>query len=171
MIDKDTILSHVSYNPETGIFKWLPRFPGDTHGNKIFNSRFANKRAGTQKPDGYRFICIKGKILQEHQLAWVIMNGFIPKDMLIDHINGKPEDNRYKNLRLATKSQNAINAKINSRNTSGIKGVRLEKGKYWTASIKSNGKGYFLGSFKTKEDAVQARKAAEIKYHKEFSRK
>ena len=50
--------------------------------------------------------------------------------------------------------------KINRNNTSGYKGVFLKRGK-WTAQIQYKKKVYYLGSFDSLKDAVDARKEAE----------
>jgi hypothetical protein len=59
--------------------------------------------------------------------------------MCIDHINGDTYDNRLSNLRLATTSQNAANAKLSSANTTGLKGLywNTRKGK-WRGEITAN---------------------------------
>ena len=79
---------------------------------------------------------------------------------LTDHINGNKLDNRKCNLRTATKQLNAINSKLDIRNQSGTRGVSWYKNA-WVAGISSNGKQYYLGRFKNKEDAITARKNAE----------
>lgn len=54
---------------------------------------------------------------------------------------------------------------VNRGNTSGHCGVSfVAERKRWRAQIKIAGRAVFLGSFKTKEEAIAARKAAEIKY-------
>ena len=50
--------------------------------------------------------------------------------------------------------------KVNRNNTSGYKGVFLKRGK-WTAQIQYKKKVYYLGSFDSLKDAVDARKEAE----------
>jgi hypothetical protein len=57
-------------------------------------------------------------------------------DELIDHINGNKLDNREFNLRKANKSQNAMNSKKPSNNSSGTKGVSWDKrSEKWEAYI------------------------------------
>ena len=106
------------------------------------------------------------KILFIHRL---IMNSD-DKDMCIDHINHDTYDNRKINLRLVSKSQNHMNTKLRSNNTSGTTGVYWNKlRKYWYADIIENNKYHYIGSFKNKEDAIKARKEAEEKYFGEYS--
>lgn len=87
-------------------------------------------------------------------------------EVIIDHIDRNKLDNRKCNLRIATASVNAINRGLQSNNTSGHKGVRLNKHGSWVASITVNKKHIYIGSFKTKEEAVKARELAEEKYYK-----
>ena len=53
--------------------------------------------------------------------------GVTDSNVLVDHINRDTRDNKKCNLRLATKSTNAMNTKIRKDNTSGIKGVTWSK--------------------------------------------
>jgi len=71
-----------------------------------------------------------------------------------DHINRDKLDNRRENLRHCTQAENAKNRSLPVTNTSGFKGVSLERttGK-WKAQIVHNGKNYYLGIFDTPEEA------------------
>lgn len=105
--------------------------------------------------------------LMLHQLILPTQEGFMP-----DHIHGEQSrnDNRKSNLRVVTKSQNAMNQKIRSDNTSGVKGVYWsKKANKWAADIAKDGKRYYLGVFTSFDDAVKARKEAERKYFGEYS--
>jgi hypothetical protein len=95
----------------------------------------------------------------------------VPKEILIDHINGNSLDNRKQNLRLCTKIQNCQNQKIRSDNTSGFKGVYKPLNRNtWCANITHSKKRIHLGVFKTKEEAAHAYNKAALKYHGEFAR-
>jgi len=88
----------------------------------------------------------------------------------IDHINGDPWDNRKSNLRPCNSSQNSMNMRICSSNTSGYTGVYFNKSaNKWIASITANREKMHLGYFKNKQDAIDARQKAELKYFKEFA--
>lgn len=61
----------------------------------------------------------------------------------------------------------SLTRQINSNNTSGYKGVSYSKSKKkWVAYIKLQYKNKYLGTFDTKEAAIQARKEGEEKYYK-----
>ena len=95
-----------------------------------------------------------------------------PNDMVIDHINLNKLDNRRSNLRICTYSQNNMNTKIKSSNTSGTKGVWWNaKREKWIAEIMIDNKKYYLGEFINKEKEIKTRKEAEIKYFGEFRNK
>ena len=74
-----------------------------------------------------------------------------------DHINGDTRDNRRKNLRAATYSQNNWNSKIPKTNTSGYKGVSWREGvNKYIARIGINNKTYHIGSFCDPIEAARA---------------
>lgn len=89
----------------------------------------------------------------------------------IDHANGGRSDNRWLNLRGATRGQNLANKKMDARNTSGFKGVSWsQKSQKWQAHIKVQRKSMFLGFFDTKEAAHAAYCVAADHHFGEFAR-
>jgi len=95
--------------------------------------------------------------------------------MQIDHINGDPTDNRKCNLRECTQSQNNANSKIRSDNTSGYKGVILDKRavkkgyrNVWLARIRPQGKLIHIGAFETRKQAYRAYCEKAKEYYGEF---
>jgi len=102
-----------------------------------------------------------------------IMNS--PEGRDIDHKNHFRLDNRRKNLRICTRSQNLGNQKPNKgREYKGVyKGTRQTKKKglvtYWFASIMCKKQYHFLGCFTNKQDAAKAYNKAAIKYFGEFA--
>lgn len=93
-----------------------------------------------------------------------------PKGVVIDHKNRNPLDNRLDNLRPCTVQQNSMNRSIQRNNTSGVTGVYWSNTyNKWIATIKINGKRKHLGYFKEKEDAIEARRQAEIIYFGEYN--
>jgi len=97
----------------------------------------------------------------------------VPAGMEIDHKRHGDlafVDNRRSNLRIATNSQNTMNQSIRYDNTSGVTGVRFNKeSQSWTAIIGYDRKSIFLGYFKSKDDAIIARRDAEKKYFGEYA--
>jgi hypothetical protein len=88
-----------------------------------------------------------GKKLQMHRVVIKC-----PQSFEVDHINHNTLDNQKDNLRIATKSENQMNAIINSVNKIGMKGVTLRRGEYHV-TITKNKKRIYLGKF---ENANQA---------------
>lgn len=55
--------------------------------------------------------------------------------------------------------------KLNKNNTSGVRGVHFDKDRgLWVTHIMFQRKAHILGRFKTKREAVKARKAGEEEY-------
>jgi len=118
----------------------------------------------SQSGSGYYLRCSKAEY-KEKQFARVLLN--LKGNLVVDHINGNTLDNRLINLRICTKSQNAMNSKAR---TDLPKGVSWDKqGKRFRAKIQVNGTQLNLGSFETKEKAeIAYLKAAAILF-KEFA--
>lgn len=117
--------------------------------------------------NGYLCCRINGKLVLLHRL---IMNDDKETYFEIDHINLNKLDNRKKNLRVVTPSQNQMNRDVMSNNTSGYTGVTWDKTRNkWKATINENGHCHNLGRFDRLEDAIAARKVAEEKYHNEYA--
>jgi HNH endonuclease/AP2 domain len=161
----------LDYNPETGIFTWRQR-PGNTRGDKVFNSQFAGKPAGTLHHTGYINIRIDDREYTAHHLVRLWVRGKWPETGYeVDHINLDKADNRFANLRHVTPSQNRTNRQRYSSNTSGKKGACFHKrlGK-WQSRITHNGTHHHLGYFDSPESAHAAYSAAAAELHGRFAR-
>lgn len=79
-----------------------------------------------------------------------------PKGLFIDHINRNGLDNRKKNLRVVTRSQNQLNSNMRSYNTSGYRGVTFNKREdIWRAQIVISKKYICIGKSNDKMEAVK----------------
>ena len=158
MITQEELKKIVNYNPETGIFTWNISKQGIKFG----------KVAGGIKDTGYVRIKLNGKLYPAHRLAWIYMYGEYPN--IIDHINGKRDDNRICNLRQCSTSQNQWNQKLSKNNTSGSKNVSWIKSRNkWRVQIKVNNIPKHIGYFDDFEFATFVAEEARDKYHKEFA--
>lgn len=93
-----------------------------------------------------------------------------PSGLVCDHINQNGLDNRNENIRFCTHQQNSFNVSYSKNCTSGCRGVHWNsKNNKWRARIKFNGRSIEIGSFDILEDAIAARKAAEIEYFGEYA--
>lgn len=151
----DELNNNFSYNKDNGFLIW-----------KI--GKRAGKRAGTLDFEGYRVTNLNYRKMREHRAIFLIEKGFLPPiNSEIDHINGKIDDNRIENLRIANSSDNKCNQRQRP-NKAGYKGVTLRKGNF-VSYIKKNGKKHYLGSYKTALEAHLVYCAAAKKIHGEFA--
>lgn len=159
-ITQAKLKSMLSYDPESGDFHWTA---GATHASRI------GKKAGSKwKSCPYLFIEINGKRYRAHRLAWLYMTGTWPKK-LIDHEDTNQINNRWKNLREATNSQNGANSRPWKRKTLP-KGVYQYRDGRFAAQIKKDRKHHFLGYFLTPDEAHAAYVAAAERLHGKFAR-
>jgi hypothetical protein len=92
----------------------------------------------------------------------------VPDGLECDHVNRNPLDNRRKNLRIATSTQQKGNQRIlRTTNKSGYRGVCWHKQQgIWRATLK----GKHLGLFRDPIDAARAYDAAAKAYFGEFAK-
>lgn len=173
-LTQEVLRARLHYDPETGIFTWLPRPSSGGRGNargSHWNAMYAGTRAGWVVKHGYRAINLAPYgSFSEHRLAWFYVYGsWAPQD--IDHINCDKADNRIENLREACRSDNSFNRPPPKSNKSGVKGVHFDRARgKWMAYIKKDWKRYHLGRFDTIEEAVAARQRADVAMNGEFAR-
>ena len=149
----------LSYDPTTGIFRWLESRGGKTAGDT----------AGAKHHTGYIEIGINQRRYYAHRLAYLYMMGEMPNSEM-DHINKIGDDNRWSNLRQASRSQNNANRNKPRNNKSGYRGVCWHKRhKKWLARIGYGGKKIYLGYYDTPKEAHEAYKIGAIKYYGEYA--
>jgi len=154
-LDQSTLIKHLYYNSGTGLFSWANGRVGASKG----------ATAGHKRDSGYIVIRVLNTLYKAHRLAVLYMTGAWPKEQ-VDHINHIRDDNRWVNLREVSGRENSRNQIMSKFNKSGFTGVFFcAKNKRWQANVRvENNKSKFLGYFDSFEDAVLARKAANIKY-------
>lgn len=153
-LTRDRLLAVLRYEPETGKLFWLG------------NDRV---EAGTRTARGYRRLRVDGRDYLAHRLAWLAMTGSWPER--VDHKNLNPSDNRWLNLRHATRQQNRANSKAQKSSTTGLKGVKpVDNGKRFQARIRVGKEYRYLGRFGTAEEANAAYAKAAREIHGEFAR-
>lgn len=169
-LDQSTVRRLFVYNPATGDLTWRQR--DDVLPE--WNTKFAGKVAGSiwtprNSQTSYRQVSIFNRRFHLHRIIWLYMTGKWPAE--IDHRDGNGLNNRWSNLREATRSQNAANCGAMRTNKYGLRGVCFHKsaGRF-QAQIKVDGKNRYLGLFDTKEEARAAYLAAAIEEHGEFAR-
>jgi hypothetical protein len=151
----------LDYNPETGVFR---RKIAGGYKSKVGDI------AGARRARGDFQINVDGKNYLAHRLAWLYVKGEWPQGWL-DHINGHPGDNAFRNLRIANGSQNNCNRRTRRDNLSGLKGVTQDRrDQRYSARIKIKGRRTSLGYFDTPEEAHAAYCRASADLHGEFGR-
>lgn len=166
MLSVSYLKSVLSYCAESGTLTWLRRPESHFSSARVCNSwnaKHAGKVAGYLKPDGYYRIAIDGVRYPSHRIAWAIYYGeIVSSDLVIDHIDQDPSNNRISNLRAVTHQENMRNQPIRKNNSSGVTGVSYsKKEKKWIARIDVNGRYARIGSFEDFQSAVKARRQAE----------
>lgn len=167
-IDQASLKMLLDYDLGTGVFIWRER-SSPAH----WNSRYAGKTAGSDWNVGnvaYRVIRIFDWPFLGHRLAWLYVTGNWPEHG-IDHKDLNGLNNRWDNLRAATKTQNSGNTRLSRSNKTGFKGVSVDRktGKY-RANISIFGRQTYLGMFVSAEAAHAAYAAAAKAHYGEFAR-
>ena len=124
--------------------------------------------AGHLDTFGYICVGIDNKLYKAHRLIYLYHNGYLPP--CLDHIDGNKSNNKIDNLRSASTSQNQMNIRLSTKNTSGTKGVTWnKKSKKWLVRVRAESKEHCFGYFDDKELAKSVAIDATNKIHKEFS--
>jgi len=148
------------YNEQTGRLIYKSR-----EGNTKFNARFEGKSAGFIDNGRVR-VSLGGKLFYNSVLVFIYHNGAVPKGYQVDHINRNTLDDRLKNLRKVTASQNCFNRE--SRGTVSFKGVSKIATNKFRARITRYGKVKSLGVFPTAHEAALAYDEACKRLHGKF---
>lgn len=169
----------LEYDSDTGFLTWKRRaedtfLPRDgrtpSHMANAWNAANSGRQAFTSvAKNKYLRGAVNGVTFYAHRIAWAMHHGQWPEHD-IDHINGVRNDNRICNLRSVNRKDNMQNRAISSNNTSGTMGVSYSRRhNLWCVTIG----GHHVGWFSCKENAVVARKDAELKleYHANHGRK
>ena len=157
-LTRERLLQLLRYDPEAGIFRWISR-RGVTAGSI----------AGSPC-NGYNVIRVDGQNWRASHLAVLIMTGDFPANE-VDHIDCNPANDRWSNLREATRSQNGWNTRVSKRSKSGLKGAYWHNQmKKWRAQVLENGRCKHIGLFDTAEDAHAAYVVEAVRIAGEFAR-
>lgn len=155
-ITEEIARKYLDYYPAAGTFRWVVTNRKAKRGNL----------AGCRRNHGYIDIGIETTVVYAHRLAFLFMTGAWPQDGLeVDHINRDTSDNRWSNLRLATRQQNAANRVTSIGRPMGVRPEGLK----WRACIKIQGRTKTLGTFETMQEAADAYRASAIAANGSFA--
>lgn len=143
------LLTHVSYDPKSGVFRWVKPGP----------KRVVGSVAGSlSQSTGYMVMAVNGVRMYQHRAAWMVSNGPIPQGAVIDHINGDRTDNRIINPRVGDRSLNLENQRVaRTDSKSGLLGAsRIRATGRYRADISVRGKRVLIGVYDTAEEAHAA---------------
>ena len=134
MLTRQRLKEVLRYEPRSGKFYWRVSLgPRAQEGNE----------AGYTASTGYIVIGVDGERYLAHRLAVLYRTGKWPKDET-DHRNRKRHDNRWTNLREATRRQNIRNQI--ARAPSGLKNIYKARNR-WRVLLNVDGKLKSFGSF------------------------
>jgi len=130
------------------------------------NPRYRNlkdKEAGYLGTGGYFCTKINRETYLIHRILYCLYhNVTITPDEYIDHKNRDPLDNRKENLRIVSLRENCYNSsRKNKHNATGISFDKRCTNRPWRSAIYLEGKRHHIGSYATKEEAIEARLQAE----------
>lgn len=143
------MFENLKYDPASGLF---------TH-TKDYGRVKAGQHVSSLDSHGYIRVSYKGKRYLGHRVAFYLMTGKWPEQD-VDHIDGNRTNNKWNNLREATRSQNLQNQKC-TRGVSRFKGVTFN-GSVFVAQIGKRGKSYIGCSKSEKEAAMIYNNAARV---------
>jgi HNH endonuclease len=150
----------VHYDPKTGIMTNLVKRGPLAVGTIL----------GTLESRGYLKIGLDYEEYRVHNLAWLYMTGRWPSHE-VDHRDLDGQNNKWRNLRQATRAQNLANQPKRKKNTSGYKGVHFHKATgLYHARIGINCRSVSLGYYRRASDAGAAYLAAAKEAFGEFAR-
>lgn len=117
MVTQNYLKEWFIYDTTTGNLLWRKR--------RFKSSVKIGDAIGSRRKDGYVVCRVQGESYYLHRLVYLFHNNV--EVYHLDHINGCKYDNRIENLREVTEHENVANARRSSNNTTGIKGVSLDK--------------------------------------------
>lgn len=149
-IGHDELRRVISYDPETGLFKWKTSLRHGTEG-KVAGSF----RKGRGHGRGYVYVRINNVSYLAHRLAWFYIKGRWPKKQ-VDHIDGNRSNNCFDNLRECSPLVNIADGVVRRVETGQTKGYTREPDGRYRAQAYIDGRVVNLGRYATEEEARAA---------------
>lgn len=169
--DQEYLATCFIYDPDTGDLVWRRRPREHFESLRVFNmwnTSFAGKNAGTTTQCGHRKLFLDNRQVLAHRVIWKLVTGDDPVDE-IDHKDVDGTNNRWTNLREATRADNGRNRSSSRTKFDLPRGVHPSGGRFRSRII-VDGVKRELGCFSTPEEAHQAYAEAVLAFHGEFGR-
>lgn len=164
----DEVRKLFTYDKKEGLLRW--RNPSGRYG-RIPAGAIAGS---TTNKEGYRYVTINGKLYRGSRIIWLLVTGEWPAAQ-VDHKDKNTGNDKWKNLRLATGSQNKANCgKYKTKNggdlPKGVQAVQKRRSVRYRAIATKDGMREHLGYFDTPEQAHEAYLKRSSELHGEFAR-
>ena len=140
--------AHRLFEYRDGVLYWKERPKSDFKIDwawKQWNQKYSFQQSGSCAGK-YVNVSINKIRHQAHRIIFLMQHGYVPD--VVDHIDGNRQNNKIKNLRVATHTQNLQNSKISKHNNSGCKNVVWHKQrKKWAVRLVLNKKSKSYGLY------------------------
>jgi hypothetical protein len=166
---RDYLAECFAYDPETGVLARKERPRWHFGSDKAWQAaRGKSGRVCNRRSKGYIVVSLDDRwSIKAHRIIWKLMTGEEPPPQL-DHRDRDRADNRWIQLREATKSQNRANSKLQNEFRGAYRQSKARQ-KPWCSQIRKDGKLHYRGMFATQEEAARAYEAAAAELHGEFA--
>lgn len=120
--------------------------------------------------NGYCYFCVqKNGQNKKIKLHRYLMDVVDKEDIVIDHINRNPLDNRKSNLRKCNTVLNTYNKDYNSNSTSNVKGVSFNKAmQKWRGQVQVNGIRIYTNPYKSFEECCKVTEDLRKQMYEEY---
>lgn len=170
MLTHAQLLELISYDPATGLFTLRKTTRIRSAGTVINKNKIRVQRSGRKVR--VTTVHVSGlRATRAGRVAWFYMTGEWPA-VEVDHQDNDGWNQKWDNIREASRSQNQANTRRYKSNSSGKKCVfpSGRTARPWRAQIQKDKRRISLGNFETKDDAYAAYMAAAQSLHGDFAR-
>jgi hypothetical protein len=129
------------------------------------SSAKAGALVGSASANGYLRVSIDGTLYYLHRLTFLYVTGAFPVAD-VDHVDGDRSNNRWANLRQASRAENLQNLGRSTSAKSGVRNVYFyaPSGK-WQAKVTVDGRSRSFGYFQSIPEAAAAAAAGKREMH------
>lgn len=148
----------LDYDPDTGVLRWKKSKPHSKRKAGDIAGGVLHKACGKS----YGQIRIDRRMYKTHRVIWLMVHGVWAEE--IDHADGNGLNNRLSNLSSVSRIKNQRNKRLCHKNKFGCPGIYEVPGrkKKFRVQINNGSRQLLVGAYYTLEEAIAARKQAEI---------